>query len=159
MVSTIFTVPETVIVCNFLIRLFVSFLSKFKFPRDILRSFEANLKAPIIMDIISNLQSLYINCKFLNNGGYFTSAGQDISITEQVFCFFCYKWVSGLLYGNFVLVFIGTFHNIRNPLFFRWIRFHFGILPQHSHFSLCVLSRLLSLLDHVITVGSTDLTS
>ena len=53
MVLTIFTVSDTV-VCNFLIRLFVSFSSKFKFPREVLRSFGTKPKAPIIMDIISN---------------------------------------------------------------------------------------------------------
>ena len=54
MVLTIFTVSDTVVVCNFLIRLFVSFSSKFKFPREVLRSFGTKPKAPIIMDIISN---------------------------------------------------------------------------------------------------------
>ena len=58
---------------------------------------------------------------FRNNGAYFsdfsfvfrvtfTSAGQDISITEQVFAFLFQMSISGSLYGNFVLVFMGTFH-------------------------------------------------
>ena len=88
MVSTIFTVPETVIVCNFLIRLFVSFLSKFKFPRDILRSFEANLKAPIIMDIISNLQSLYINLSFLITVDILRLLAKIFRLLSRSFVFF-----------------------------------------------------------------------
>ena len=65
--------------------------------------------------------------------------------------FFYFKWVC-IAYCMVTLCLSLWEHssNIGNPLFFRWILFHFGILPQYSHYSLCVLGRLLSLLVHVV---------